>query len=98
MAELAAFRKPSILVPYPNSFGDHQRFNAAEFVGKGAAEMVLQGDLVAGTLEPRILAWINDPDRLAYAESAMAEWDIPDSVDRILTLIGRTLKKGAFVS
>lgn len=98
LAELAAFRKPSVLVPYPNAFGDHQRYNALEFEEMGAAEVVLQDNLVAGTLEPRIHAWLNDPDRVSAAESAMSAWDIPDSVDRILGLIGETVGKGAFVA
>lgn len=98
MAELAAFRKPAIFVPYPNAFGDHQRFNAAEFSKMGAAEVVLQQDLVAGTLEPRIHSWLNDTDRRTVAERAMKNWDVADSLDRILSLIGKMVGKGAFVA
>jgi len=98
MAELAAFRKPAIFVPYPNAFGDHQRFNASEFVEMGAAEMVLQGDLFAGTLEPRIHAWVNDSARRAVAERSMEDWDVPDALGRILSLIGQMVGKGAFVA
>ena len=98
LSELAAFRKPSVLVPYPDAFGDHQRFNALEFEKFGGADVVLQNDLIAGTLEPRIHAWLNDTEKQAAAKAGLAGWDVPDSVDRILALIGETVGKGAFVA
>ncbi len=98
LAELAAFRKPSVLVPYPHAFGDHQRVNAQEFVDMGAADILDQTDLVAGSLEPRILAWITDSERRQRAADSLAAWDVPDSLDRILSLVGQTVEKGAFVS
>ncbi|MBS1721861.1 MAG: UDP-N-acetylglucosamine--N-acetylmuramyl-(pentapeptide) pyrophosphoryl-undecaprenol N-acetylglucosamine transferase [Armatimonadetes bacterium] len=87
LAELAAFRKPSILVPFPHAFGDHQRLNAVEFADMGAAEVLEQKDMAASTLEPRILSWINDRDARVQAEAALAKWDVPDAVERILDLI-----------
>lgn len=98
LAELAAFRKPSVLIPYPSAFGDHQRYNALEFEKIGASDVLLQDDMVAGTLEPRILSWLNDPERLTAAETGMSQWDVPNSVDKILDLIGETVGKGAFVA
>lgn len=94
MAELAAFRKPAVLVPYPAAFGDHQRFNALEFERIGAAEVLEQKDLVAGTLEPRIHAWLHDADRRAAAERALADWDVPDARDRILDRLAAEAKGG----
>ena len=90
LAELAAFRKPSILVPFPQAFADHQRFNAIEFEKMGAADMLLQNDAVAGTIEPRIHKWLNDIEARKHAEKEMAKWDIPDSVERILGLISES--------
>lgn len=87
IAELAAFRKPSILVPLPTAIGDHQRLNALEFEAMGAAIILPQADLQPSTLEARILAWLYDEDRRAAAASALAEWDAPDAVDHILSLL-----------
>ena len=87
MAELAAFRKPSILVPYPFAFGNHQLFNAREFAEIGAAEVIEQTELDPAKLESRILSWLNDTDRMEAASKALAQWDVPDSVDRILAII-----------
>jgi len=87
LAEVAAFRKPSILVPYPFSMGDHQRLNALEFQEMGAALIIENADLTPATLESRILLWIEDAPMRARAQEALAEWDIPDATDRIMSLI-----------
>lgn len=87
MAELAAFRKPSVLVPYPAAFNDHQRVNAEEFANLGAAEIIAQKDLDPARIESRILSWLNDADRVEAAQKALAEWDVPDAVPQILGMI-----------
>jgi UDP-N-acetylglucosamine--N-acetylmuramyl-(pentapeptide) pyrophosphoryl-undecaprenol N-acetylglucosamine transferase len=87
MAELAAFRKPAVLVPYPAAFHDHQFFNAKEFADMGAAEIIRQEDLDSSGLESRILSWLYDTDKQAVAREKLAEWDVPDAVERILDII-----------
>lgn len=92
LTELAAFRRPSILVPYPNAFADHQKVNAQEFVEMGAAVMLEQKDLSPSGLEGRILSWLHDKDLYAEAQKAMAEWDIVDSTERIIQVLEETVK------
>lgn len=87
MTELAAMRKPSILVPYPYAHSQHQLRNAEEFAKMGAAEVLTQDQLHAAGLEARILGWLNDADRIRQAQDALAEWDIVDSVPRILQIV-----------
>lgn len=87
LAELAACRRPGILIPLPSSFANHQLHNAREFEAMGAADVILQSDLSPSTLESRILGWMNEPDRLRAAQSALADWDIPDASERVLALI-----------
>lgn len=87
LAELAAMRKPAILVPYPHAFGDHQRMNAREFQSIGAADLIEERDLHPSTLESRVLSWIGEEDRMAHARQALAEWDVPDSIERIVKLV-----------
>lgn len=87
LAELAAFRTPAILVPYPSAFGDHQRFNALEFEAMGAATLLPQSDLQPAALEARIHLWLTEADRRERAAQALAEWDTPDAVDQVLALI-----------
>jgi UDP-N-acetylglucosamine--N-acetylmuramyl-(pentapeptide) pyrophosphoryl-undecaprenol N-acetylglucosamine transferase len=87
LAELAAFRKPSILVPYPHAFGDHQRLNALEFERMGAAEVLPQAELRAANLESRILGWLRRPERIEAAERSLAAWDKPGAADDILGIL-----------
>src|SRR5712692_9870006 len=44
VAELTAFGKAAILVPYPYAIYDHQRWNAQTLQDRGAAEMILDQD------------------------------------------------------
>ncbi|MCW5937978.1 MAG: undecaprenyldiphospho-muramoylpentapeptide beta-N-acetylglucosaminyltransferase [Fimbriimonadaceae bacterium] len=87
LSELAAFRKPAILVPYPRAFGDHQRKNAEEFAAMGAADVLTQDNLSASSLEIRLYSWIHDRERVLAAERALAEWDVPDATEQILDIV-----------
>lgn len=87
LAELAAFRRPSVLVPYPAAFHDHQYYNALEFAELGAADIIRQEDLDPAVLESRILGWLNDPERVDAARKVLAEWDVPDAVDLVLDIV-----------
>lgn len=87
LAELAAFRIPAVLIPYPFAYAQHQRENAREFAELGAAGMLDQEELHPADLEGRLLSWLNDQDKYAAAQAALADWDIVDSVDRILKLV-----------
>jgi len=83
-SELAAFRLPSILVPYPTAFANHQFHNAKEFESIGAALVVEQKDLTAQNLMSSIERWMSDTDMVQKASSGLALWDVPDSCDQIL--------------
>lgn len=87
VSELAAFRKPAIFVPYPHSFAQHQLKNAQELANLGAADVVEQANLDPATLEGRILAWVTDRDRQKEAAARLADWDVPDALDRIMGII-----------
>jgi UDP-N-acetylglucosamine--N-acetylmuramyl-(pentapeptide) pyrophosphoryl-undecaprenol N-acetylglucosamine transferase len=87
LAELAAFRKPSILVPFPTAFGGHQRLNALEFEKIGAAEVVEQSGLRAAVLETKIEGWLQDAGRRDRAAESLAAWDKPDAAERILGIL-----------
>lgn len=47
LAELAALKKPSVLVPYPHAADDHQTHNARVFAAAGVAELVREDELAA---------------------------------------------------
>ncbi len=87
LAELAAFRKPSVLVPLPAAMGNHQYYNAREFEQMGAAMILPQTDLSPSTLEGRIRSWIEDKEAFTAAQTALADWDQPDATAIILALV-----------
>jgi len=62
--EIAAFGRPSLLIPYPESASGHQEKNAKIYAGSGAAEILSDADLAAGRLVPRIKELLADPEKL----------------------------------
>lgn len=50
LAELAAAKKPSILIPLPSAADDHQKKNALSLVNKNAARLIEQKDLTPAVL------------------------------------------------
>lgn len=84
LAEFAAFRLPSVLVPLPTSADDHQRANAREFQAMGAALVCEQE---GGDLAGSIRAWLDDSSRRETAKAALAEWDVPDATARLASII-----------
>lgn len=67
-AELKASGRPAILVPFPQSAGDHQRWNAKALVEEGRAQLVEQGPDLGKKLEIALSALMADPS----ARAAMA--------------------------
>lgn len=92
LAEFAAFRIPSVLVPLPTSADNHQLFNAKEFEEMGAAVICPQdrGDLAAS-----IRTWTEDEPRRKRAWQTLAEWDIPDAPSRLASIIESVAGKHA---
>ncbi|HEY5256684.1 MAG TPA: glycosyltransferase, partial [Acidobacteriaceae bacterium] len=73
MAELAAARKPSLLIPFAQAADDHQRCNAEVFVKAGAAVMIEEGELTPQRLTEELIRLLKDPEGLAaMAEKARA--------------------------
>lgn len=93
LAEFAAFRIPSVLVPLPSSADDHQRQNADEFEQMGAAVTIAQdhGD----RLDQAIRSLLENPARRDAAKRALAEWDVPDATARIASIIRDAASKHA---
>ena len=95
VTELAANRIPSILVPYPYAHSRHQHWNAVEISARGGADVYEQDKLDVMGLEGRILAWLEDLERMSQAQEALADWDIVDSVPRILSCLDKAAGRRA---
>jgi UDP-N-acetylglucosamine--N-acetylmuramyl-(pentapeptide) pyrophosphoryl-undecaprenol N-acetylglucosamine transferase len=70
VAELTAFGKAAVLVPFPYAIYDHQRGNAEALAERGAAEMILDQELRGEKLAARLRAYFSARDRLEAMASA----------------------------
>ncbi len=87
ITELAAHRRPAVYVPYPYAHSRHQHWNAVEIRSRGGGDVYEQDQLDAVGLEGRILAWLEDSERIRHAQEGLADWDIVDAVPRILACL-----------
>jgi UDP-N-acetylglucosamine--N-acetylmuramyl-(pentapeptide) pyrophosphoryl-undecaprenol N-acetylglucosamine transferase len=84
VAELTAFGKAAILVPYPFAIYDHQRGNALAVQKQGAAEMILDQELNGKVLAERIRGYFADRSRLAQMAAAARAAGRPEAAARIV--------------
>jgi UDP-N-acetylglucosamine--N-acetylmuramyl-(pentapeptide) pyrophosphoryl-undecaprenol N-acetylglucosamine transferase len=84
VAELTAFGKAAILVPYPYAIYDHQRGNAQALKDRGAADMILDQELTGEILAERIRDYISDRARIDRMAAAARLMGRPDAAARIV--------------
>jgi UDP-N-acetylglucosamine--N-acetylmuramyl-(pentapeptide) pyrophosphoryl-undecaprenol N-acetylglucosamine transferase len=84
VAELTAFGKAAILVPYPYAIYDHQRGNAQALEARGAAELILDQDLTGEKLAARLRFYLAAPQRLADMANAARAMGRPEAAQRIV--------------
>ena len=78
--EVAAARKPALLVPYPFATGDHQTKNARYFERGGGAVVVPEAEL---DLRRQVEDLLADPDRLARMANSMGALARPAAAEAI---------------
>lgn len=83
VSELAAARRPSLLIPYPYAVDDHQATNAAYLVEAGAAEMIRQEGLTGKRLSSLIREAYGDRRRLSAMGQRAGGAARPDAAQRI---------------
>jgi UDP-N-acetylglucosamine--N-acetylmuramyl-(pentapeptide) pyrophosphoryl-undecaprenol N-acetylglucosamine transferase len=84
VAELTAFGKAAILVPFPYAIYDHQRWNAQALQDQGAAEMVLDREITGELLAGRIRGYILHPSRIERMAAAARAMGRPEAAARIV--------------
>jgi len=91
--EIAAFGKPSILIPLPEAAGDHQSANAYEYAGAGAATVIEQKNLLFGIFEGQLNRILKDKELAGNMSKAALAFARPQAADmiasEILKLAGR---------
>jgi UDP-N-acetylglucosamine--N-acetylmuramyl-(pentapeptide) pyrophosphoryl-undecaprenol N-acetylglucosamine transferase len=88
LAEIAALRVPSVLVPYPTAADDHQRFNALAFVETGAAWMLDQQRTLPEQLAAMLARLASDEAAREAAKNALAQWHFPNAAEAVAEFIG----------
>jgi UDP-N-acetylglucosamine--N-acetylmuramyl-(pentapeptide) pyrophosphoryl-undecaprenol N-acetylglucosamine transferase len=79
--EVAAARRPAILVPYPFATADHQAKNARFFEQAGGAVVVPEAQL--GRVPDLVRSLLDDPARLEQMGAAMGRVARPNAADEI---------------
>lgn len=87
IAELAALRVPSILIPFPAAADNHQYHNARALAGQGAAILVEQRSASPESLRAHILDLLRQPARREAVASAMSAWHRPDAAATVAQCI-----------
>jgi UDP-N-acetylglucosamine--N-acetylmuramyl-(pentapeptide) pyrophosphoryl-undecaprenol N-acetylglucosamine transferase len=91
LAEIAAMRLPSLLVPFPAAADNHQYFNALAFEKTGAADFYYQKiapdqkakDLISNLLAGLISKLVKDTGERTKRQSALAQWHAPKAAELI---------------
>ena len=87
VAELAAARLPSVLVPLPGAPNDHQTGNAMALVEAGAAVLVPDAECLGPRLAEVAGPMLADPARLAAMGEAARTLARLDAADRLADLV-----------
>ena len=98
LAEIAALRLPSLLVPYPTAADNHQWHNALAFVCSGAAQML---ELQQATPEKCLAALqdlVDNEQTRSSIRTALVRWHAPAAAEVIAEHIMQAIASPATVS
>lgn len=87
LAELAAMRLPSILIPYPAATDNHQMLNAQNYVNTGAAIMIEQHKVCPTELVQLITRVTADDCIRSSMQKALGNWHAPGAATHIADAI-----------
>ncbi len=87
LAELAALRLPSVLIPYPAAADNHQHFNARAFAQSGAARALEQQTATPDILANEILELIGKTSTGSAMRLALDAWHAPGAAARVAEMI-----------
>jgi UDP-N-acetylglucosamine--N-acetylmuramyl-(pentapeptide) pyrophosphoryl-undecaprenol N-acetylglucosamine transferase len=83
LAEIAAMRLPSLLVPFPAAADNHQFFNASAFEKTGAAKSLEQKNSTPEKVAAILSELIADETTRSKMQAALAQWHAPKAAELI---------------
>ena len=92
LAEFAAMRVPSVLVPYPAAADNHQFHNAQSFVDTGAAFLLEQRAATFEQLASLVQRLVSDAALRTSMAAALERWDAPHAAGLIAERIVATVE------
>jgi UDP-N-acetylglucosamine--N-acetylmuramyl-(pentapeptide) pyrophosphoryl-undecaprenol N-acetylglucosamine transferase len=97
LAEFAALRLPSVLVPFPHAAEDHQLHNARAFAETGAAMLLEQKAATPEKLVTLIAELVENPTARGQMQSVLATWHAPQAAERIAEIILKAIGEPASI-
>jgi UDP-N-acetylglucosamine--N-acetylmuramyl-(pentapeptide) pyrophosphoryl-undecaprenol N-acetylglucosamine transferase len=91
LAEIAAMRLPSLLVPFPAAADNHQFHNARAFESTGAARLVEQKNATPDGVVARLVELVENEATRAAMQTALAQWHAPQAAEQIANTIVKTM-------
>ncbi len=95
LAELAAMRLPSLLVPFPAAADNHQFYNARAFETSGAARLLEQKDATPEKVAAVLRELVESETARTAMQAALAQWHAPQAAEQIAENILRVISLSA---
>ncbi|TNE40842.1 MAG: undecaprenyldiphospho-muramoylpentapeptide beta-N-acetylglucosaminyltransferase [Alphaproteobacteria bacterium] len=89
LAELTVVGRPSLLVPFKHAMDDHQRKNAENAVGRGAARLILQDDFTIESASQDLAQLLSHPNVLKKMAAAASEIGELKAAEKLADLVVR---------
>ncbi len=83
LAEMAAVRLPSLLVPFPAAADNHQYFNALAFEKSGAAKLLEQKNSTPEKVAAILSELVEDQIARSKMQTALVQWHAPEAAAQI---------------
>jgi UDP-N-acetylglucosamine--N-acetylmuramyl-(pentapeptide) pyrophosphoryl-undecaprenol N-acetylglucosamine transferase len=87
LAEIAAMRLPSLLVPFPAAADNHQFFNALAFEKTGAAKLLEQKNSTPEKTAVILSELVESEVARSKIQAALAQWHAPKAAEEIAGII-----------
>lgn len=93
VSEIAALKKPSILIPSPNVVRNHQEQNAREFERGGAAAVIVESELTPDILYKKITEMISDENGRNKMSRNLEKFARTDALEKLYQLMIKMSEK-----
>jgi UDP-N-acetylglucosamine--N-acetylmuramyl-(pentapeptide) pyrophosphoryl-undecaprenol N-acetylglucosamine transferase len=95
LAEIAAMRVPSLLVPFPHAAGNHQLHNARAFAETGAARLLEQKEATPEKVVGLLLHLVENTAAREKIQAALLRWHSPGAAEQIAEIILHAIIRSA---